>query len=647
MSAPGSVADRYELLGVLGRGGMAEVHLAHDRRLARQVAVKLLLRDLARDTVFQARFRREAQSAASLNHPAVVAVYDTGEDEIEGVPTPFIVMEYAQGSTLRELLSDGPGPPEWGLEMCAGVLEALDYAHAHGIVHRDIKPANVMLTASGRVKVMDFGIARAMGDAGMTMTQTDSVIGTAHYLSPEQARGEQVDTRSDLYSTGCLLHELLTGRPPFTGDSPVAVAYQHVTEEPGPPSGLVPGIPAEVDAIVLKALAKDRHYRYQSAAEMRDDIEAVLGGRSPAAAGRAAPEPPTAALPAAPASATATLPPVTGAAPHHRAGRRRPAPKRNRLPVVLGVLALVLAVAVGAGLFLLNGDDSGGGTADLTVPDLAGLSLEEAEERAAADDFEVAEGGSRPCEAAEDTVCVTSPAAGTEIGPGGLVTLIMSSGSESVEVPDVVGDPVDRAREELEALGLDVVEEPQPTDTDVPVGTVLAQDPGRHAEVEPGSTVTLTVRAEAPPEEPQTAPVPDVTGLPFEEAEAALVAAGFQTGRQDAPGAAPAGEVTGTSPAGGTQHPVGGMVTLLVSTGPQEGEEPPAEGGPVRIPDVSGRPFAEADAALKALGLDTMPSSYPDDAQGCLPEDAVRYTEPPAGESVEPGGRVYLNCYRG
>jgi len=285
MEEPRRLGNRYELGAVLGRGGMAEVYMARDIRLGRAVAVKTLRADMARDATFQARFRREAQSAASLNHPAIVAVYDTGEDYIGGISLPFIVMEYVDGSTLRDLLHSGRKLlPERSLEITGGVLQALDYSHRNGIVHRDIKPANVMLTRGGAVKVMDFGIARAMGDAGMTMTQTAAVIGTAQYLSPEQAKGEQVDARSDLYSTGCLLYELLTGRPPFIGDSPVAVAYQHVREAPNPPSYYDPEVPPVVDAIVMKALAKHPDERYQSADDMRADLERALDGRPVAAA---------------------------------------------------------------------------------------------------------------------------------------------------------------------------------------------------------------------------------------------------------------------------------------------------------------------------------------------------------------------------
>src|SRR5215204_4527704 len=285
-SSPTTVGGRYELGEPLGRGGMAEVRRAVDQRLGRSVAVKQRRTDLATGPTFQARFRREAQSAAGLNHPTIVAVYDTGEetDPLTGVAIPYIVMELVEGQTLRDVLKDGRKIlPERALELTQGILDALSYSHKAGIVHRDIKPANVMLTPNGEVKVMDFGIARAVADTSATMTQTSAVIGTAQYLSPEQARGEQVDARSDIYSTGCLLYELLTGRPPFVGDSPVSVAYQHVREEPAPPSSVDPDLPRNADAIVLKALTKDRERRYQTADEMRRDIAAAQAGRTVAA----------------------------------------------------------------------------------------------------------------------------------------------------------------------------------------------------------------------------------------------------------------------------------------------------------------------------------------------------------------------------
>lgn len=279
---PTLLGGRYQLGGLLGRGGMAEVHRARDLRLGREVAVKQLRIDLATDPTFQARFRREAQAAAGLNHPNIVAVYDTGEeaDPATGVHVPYIVMELVEGHTLREILRTGRQiQPEKALQFTMGVLDALNYSHKAGIVHRDIKPANVMLTSNGVVKVMDFGIARAVADTSATMTQTAAVIGTAQYLSPEQARGETVDNRSDIYSAGCLLYELLVGRPPFQGDSPVSVAYQHVREQPVAPSAIDPMITPAMDAIVLKSLAKDPADRYQTAAAMRADIGRLLAGQ--------------------------------------------------------------------------------------------------------------------------------------------------------------------------------------------------------------------------------------------------------------------------------------------------------------------------------------------------------------------------------
>ncbi len=368
-TVPQELGGRYEIGALLGRGGMAEVHLGRDSRLGRAVAVKMLRPDLARDPSFQARFRREAHSAASLNHPSVAAVYDTGEDQYLGNPVPYIVMEYVEGSTLRDLMSSGNRlVPERALEIVDGVLEALAYSHAQGIVHRDIKPANVMLTPSGAVKVMDFGIARAMDDMGATMTQTSAVIGTAQYLSPEQARGQQVDARSDLYSTGCLLYELLTGRPPFVGDSPVSVAYQHVRENPVPPSQLDPDVPTSVDAIVLKALAKEREQRYQSADEMRRDIAAALAGRPVAAV---VPPP----QPTQPIQSTTVLP-GTSTIPAVGAHAAEPNKKGRTLGYVLLGIA-VLAVFVVAAL-IARSALGGSGADQVQVPDVTGLSVAEA-----------------------------------------------------------------------------------------------------------------------------------------------------------------------------------------------------------------------------------------------------------------------------
>src|SRR3954469_10387831 len=278
---PRLLGGRYQVGELLGYGGMAEGHCGRDLRLGRDVAIKTLRHDLARDSTFQLRFRREAQNAASLNHPAIVAVYDTGEERgPAGEELPYIVMEFVNGRTLKEVLTaEGRLMPRRALEIVADICSALEFSHRHGIIHRDIKPGNVMLTQTGQVKVMDFGIARALASGASTMTQTSAVIGTAQYLSPEQARGEAVDARSDVYATGCVLFELLCGHPPFVGDNPVSVAYQHVREDPRAPSESNRDVTPDVDAVVLKALAKNPLNRYQSAGEMRADLLRAAAGR--------------------------------------------------------------------------------------------------------------------------------------------------------------------------------------------------------------------------------------------------------------------------------------------------------------------------------------------------------------------------------
>src|SRR5580692_6941856 len=364
MTQPRLLGDSYKLKNVVGRGGMAEVYRARDLRLDRTVAIKTLRTDLARDQTFQARFRREAQSAASLNNPSIVAVYDTGEDldVSSGAPVPFIVMEYVDGRTVRDLLIEGHRLlPERTLEITSGVLRALEYSHQAGIVHRDIKPGNVMVTRNGDIKVMDFGIARAMSDAQSTMTQTAQVIGTAQYLSPEQARGERVDARSDLYSTGCLLYELLTGRPPFTGDSPVAIAYQHVRENPIPPSRVDPDVPPWADAIVLKAMAKSPADRYQTAADMRADLQRAASGLPVSAVAPTRMDMYPVGQPGGTAATmlagqTSQIPPVQGygyGGDEYQRGRGGGGGYRW-LPWVLG-LVLVVGVVVGVAYYLLAG----------------------------------------------------------------------------------------------------------------------------------------------------------------------------------------------------------------------------------------------------------------------------------------------------
>jgi eukaryotic-like serine/threonine-protein kinase len=361
----GVVGDgRYRLTSRLGRGGMAEVFAAEDVRLGRTVAVKLLRADLAADHVAKARFTREAQAVAGLNHHAVVAVYDSGEDVLaNGDTVPFIVMELVEGRTIRELLVNAEAPPvDQALIIVSGVLEALDYSHQHGIVHRDIKPANVIITTAGAVKVMDFGIARALHGAASTMTQTGMVMGTPQYLSPEQALGRAVDARSDLYATGCLLYELLTLRPPFVGETPLSVVYQHVQDDPKIPSEIAERVPPELDGLVLRALAKEPDDRYQSAGEMRGEVQYALRmlnqeggytgtwatGHTPAR-GTAVGTPSQGTAVLSPGmTATDRLPPPIALGPP--GGGDRPGRGRRGLRKVAMVVAAAV-VAVGAGAF--------------------------------------------------------------------------------------------------------------------------------------------------------------------------------------------------------------------------------------------------------------------------------------------------------
>ncbi|WGP11273.1 Stk1 family PASTA domain-containing Ser/Thr kinase [Streptomyces sp. SH5] len=607
MEEPRRLGGRYELGSVLGRGGMAEVYLAHDTRLGRTVAVKTLRADLARDPSFQARFRREAQSAASLNHPAIVAVYDTGEDYVDGVSIPYIVMEYVDGSTLRELLHSGRRLlPERTLEMTVGILQALEYSHRAQIVHRDIKPANVMLTRTGQVKVMDFGIARAMGDSGMTMTQTAAVIGTAQYLSPEQAKGEQVDARSDLYSTGCLLYELLAVRPPFVGDSPVAVAYQHVREEPQPPSNFDPEITPEMDAIVLKALTKDPDYRYQSADEMRADIEACLDGQpvaATAAMGAAGyggydgynPDQPTTALrPADPNNAqTSMLPPVNpdegGYGYDDRQGRRGRQKKSNTstiLLVVAGILVLIGAILIGRVIFSDNG-----GADEVKAPNLVGSTLEEAQTLASRSGVTVQKGAEEPCEEQEKgQICSQDPKADAMMDKDGTVTVVVSSGAPKVEVPNVLEKSEDGAREVLEGKGFSV--NVTTAESEAAEGTVIKQDPKGGAKADEESEVTITVAAQA------MLDLPDMRTRTYEAAEQQLRGIGFTNiSRTDVDSDKPAGEVVEQTPTGPSKQAKDTQIVLKVSKGPAEPEK-------VQIPgDIGNRPYHEVKAQLEGLGF--------------------------------------------
>jgi eukaryotic-like serine/threonine-protein kinase len=589
MTQPRLLGDRYELDGVVGRGGMAEVYRARDLRLDRTVAIKTLRTDLARDQTFQARFRREAQSAASLNNPSIVAVYDTGEDldVSTGAPVPFIVMEYVDGRTVRDLLIEGHRLlPERTLEITSGVLRALEYSHQAGIVHRDIKPGNVMVTRNGDIKVMDFGIARAMSDAQATMTQTAQVIGTAQYLSPEQARGERVDARSDLYSTGCLMYELLTGRPPFTGDSPVAIAYQHVRENPIPPSRLDPSLPPWADSIVLKAMAKSPNDRYQSAAEMQADIQRAASGMQVAASM----QPPTridyyeqqrtqqmgqqtmmgvAPTTVSPYQQTGyqtgyQQPYGYGNGGQDGGGQDQRRGSRRWIPWVISGLVVLAAIIVA--VIMLNNGGSGG-TAN--VPLVNGESYTQAA-------TQIKAAGLNPVRNNESSsvkaglVISTNPDNGNSVAKNSNVTVNVSTGPANIALPNLQGQQSSAAQTQLKNAGFTNVSVVSDSQSTLPNNEVDHQSPAPGS-YPPNQAITLYVSGGG-------IKVPSVTNDTAAEATATLTGLGF-TNVHTVSTSAPAsqmvepGTVYNQTPASGQVVPSSALIQIFVQ--PQNASSTP------------------------------------------------------------------------
>lgn len=612
---PRLVGGRYQLTEQIGRGGMAEVWAARDSRLGRSVAVKLLRTDLARDPSFQARFKREAQSSASLNHPAIVSVYDTGEDMAADpygnpAPQPYIVMEQVHGRTVKQILQESsPLDIDDAMRITAGVLDALQYSHRGGIIHRDIKPGNVMVTEAGEIKVMDFGIARAIADTSATMTGTNAVLGTAQYLSPEQARGETVDERSDLYSAGCLLYELLTGRPPFVGESALALAYQHVGETPQPPSALNPDVPADLDNVVLHALAKAREDRYQDAAAFVADLDRVATGlpvQAPAVAGvagAAAALGETAAMTTRVPRTTQPVPRVVDPEPgwpedEDALDEEEDAPKRR---VWLYVLLVALALGVIAALFFWF---TGGGEEDaveqVRMPEVVGLQLDAA--RAELDtlgftDITVVDDPEVDAEAGVVTEQDPPPSDTVTLVPVTTpITLTVAVGPGQVSVPDLVGLSQAEARDALVQAGLTFAGTSNEDSPTVERGLVLRSEPASGQTVEEGADVTLVLAS-------GQNTVPAVIGQPQPEAIQALQDAGFSvtTQNEESP------EAPGTVLAqGGTENrrlDIGEQVVLTIAVAPPpvpstitETVTPPTTPDPSEEPppaEPSGEPTAE------------------------------------------------------
>ncbi|MEV0682423.1 Stk1 family PASTA domain-containing Ser/Thr kinase [Nocardia sp. NPDC050378] len=620
MTTPKNLSSRYELGEIIGFGGMSEVHKARDVRLSRDVAIKVLRADLARDPTFYLRFKREAQNAAALNHPAIVAVYDTGEATVDDGPLPYIVMEYVEGDTLRDIVrGKGPLAPRKAMEIVADVCAALDFSHKAGIVHRDMKPANIMINRAGAVKVMDFGIARAIADSSNPMTQTAAVIGTAQYLSPEQARGETVDARSDVYSVGCVLFEILTGQPPFTGDSPVAVAYQHVKEDPPLPSSVNPAVPRELDSVILKAMAKNPANRYQTAAEMRADLIRVLGGQKPSApmvmndedyAGYDEPAP-------------RRFHDRDDTSEHPAVGP--PAEQGNRTGLIALGVAAALAVAFGMFWVLIG---PGSKPDQVAVPDLSGKTAQQAESELVKAGFSVAVQQKPDGKVAPGNVIATQPLGGSRIDEGSTVTLQVSTGPAQVAVPRILGMTQAEAEQALNSTGLQMDPNVQRRASSVAdTDRVIGQEPTAGVRIDIAQPIVIVIGSG-----PEQVRVPDVVGQDISVAEPNLtVSAGFKVEVKEVLSPQPKGQVLSTSPAGGSNAEKGSTITVQVSLGDR-----------ITVPDLTGLTPTQAQEKLRAQGWTGQLSQTTVITLDGSASGKVVGQNPPAGTSVTMSGNVIL-----
>lgn len=662
MTTPSILAGRYEIGDALGFGGMSEVRRGRDTVLGRDVAVKIMRPELARDESFYQRFRREAQNSASLNHPSIVAIYDQGEEPTADGALPYIVMEIVEGDTLRDIVKmDGAMDIDRSLGVMADVCGALDFSHKKGIIHRDVKPANIMISRDGAVKVMDFGIARAVSDATSTLTKTSSVLGTAQYLSPEQARGETVDARSDLYSAGCVLYEMVTGEPPFTGESPVAVAYQHVRETPQPPSSVNPQVSRYVDAVIMQAMAKNPENRYASAGEMRSDLLAVLSGGRPSAplvlsdddldddqrpdaphgftgagfgSGRSDWSSPSetlteahdlggtpgdgAAAGGAGVAATSTAAPSSG-----NRGSGRGESKRPRAVIIALSALLVLGVIAGVSIWATG--DGGTGFSrpqqEVSIPEVAQRPVEEVVEELTALGLEPVQVPQTDPQIPVGHVISSDPIAGKRLAVGSEITLVVSTGKPILSVPNVMGmSPVD-ARRALEEAGFQVVPDNEARPSTIEdQDKVVDTDPSPGSQVPSDRPVRLTVGSG--PEEVQ---VPDVVGQNANTARATLEAAGFRVDTRRVDGTAPEGQVVEQSTSAGQTQLKGATITVQVSAGNR-----------FEMPNIVGDRVDEALAKLEQAGwrggrgqLVELPQNDPDLAR----VGQIYSQQPPVGEA--------------
>ena len=598
------VDNRYRLVKSLGSGGMADVYLAHDDILDRDVALKVMSSRYASDEEFVERFKREAQSAAALSHPNIVSIFDRGESE-DG--TYYIAMEYLPGGTLKNrILKRGALPARTAAAVALQMAEALRAAHERDVIHRDIKPHNILITGLGDVKVTDFGIARAA--ASSTMTRTGHILGTAHYISPEQAMGEPVGPASDLYSLGVVLYEMLTGELPFDADTPLGIAMKHVNGHLRQPKELNPKVPDGINAITLRLLAKNPEDRYASDSELIEDLERVCAGLDPSGAT-------TEMMPHALAATTRLkLPP-----PPQRIGRDK-LPRRRAAPLLALLALLLLAALTWAGYFLLQ-DRLAGNAAQISVPDLVGMSLDSAREKVG-DDFQVEIAKSVPGERPVDTILGQSPSTGkAEKGSTISVNVI---GTRVSDVPNVVGSGRAEAEQALKAADFEVeVDERESSFDDQ--NRVMGQDPSGGAQAEVGSGVTITVGTG-----PSSVPVPRLYGNTPAQAKSELQGAGLRLGTQsrDYNNDVAEGSIFFQDPSGGENVEPGTAVDVAISLGPEQ----------VEVPEVYGLSVAAAQTALSNAGL----NSTPIEVEGDEPAGTALATDPGAGAMLDPGSTVSL-----
>lgn len=675
-----SLAQRYELGEIIGSGGMSDVYAAQDTLLGRDVAVKMLRSEMARDMNFRERFRREARNSSKLNHPNIVAVYDTGEETIDGIGIPYIVMERIHGNTLRDLLrNDGPMSPQEAAEILQPVCSALQASHDAGIIHRDIKPANIMLTNTGMVKVMDFGIARALDDSTSAMTQTSAVIGTAQYLSPEQARGKNADARSDVYALGCVLYEAITGGTPFQGETPFAVAYQHVQEDVTPPSermpemDLAPTALLNVDAVVMTSMAKHPGDRYQSAAEMGQDLELLSRGSVTQAARahvapsqeqfptqtvgypethaaqpqQAYPETAMAGAPG-PASAAGTAVGAARALPANAPGAHTAPPTATTAKpsshlrwLVAFIMIALLVIGAGYAWSVLNDRDSRRQSDNLaqsetvSVPNIIGLERNEAIAK-------LEEVGLRPeivdapdPEIPEHHVVRTNPSVGSQLQRNTTVTVTVSTGKEDTQVPRLVNMTPQEASAALAEVGLELEPEVDEEFSDsIEQGRITRHEPAAGANLPKGSRVRVTI-SRGP--EIVDVRVPSLTGMKWSQARETLESLGFVPKPQFVDSLEPADRVLSVDGAG-QMRPEGSDVRVEVSNGLL-----------TTMPDITRKNRSQALNALRDAGWEANESKLltgePVDTAVVTDQGLIAVTSPSPGETIRKDQEIDVRFY--